>query len=282
MAQATEDTPRESATPYITKEQYESRDYTWRKDKKSKVLFFQFNKCRNKEGKKYERRTSEWEEHDLKKCFKNLVGGVDFKAYRNRKVTELPAIFDNEFQDDKRNMDYNCFIFILLSVGENDRIFCYDNEITITNFIEPIKRKQSMALKPKLFFIQNGDERLIGTVRGEVVKGKPLEFEHRKVPQEADFFIMQSIIPESLFLDPKFSDTFECIFMKDLIETVKDEKQNPGEKPLDIHQLSIRINARVNKRLMSKVPKSDTPMYYDRLPIPEVTSTLTKALCFPC
>ncbi|KAL3869921.1 hypothetical protein ACJMK2_042543 [Sinanodonta woodiana] len=284
MAQPTDDTPKESATQYITKEQFECEEYTWSKDKKCKVLLFVFNEGRNKEGTLYERRPSEWEEHDLEQSFRKLFGDVDFKAYRNHKVIELPAIFDEEFQDDKRNMAYNCFIFILLSVGENDTIFCYDNEITITNFIEPIKRKQSMALKPKLFFIQNGDERFIGPVKGEIVKGtEPVDFEVRSVPQEADFFIMQSIIPESLFPHAKFRDTYECIFMKYLIETVEDVKQEPGKIPFDIHKLSLRINAKVNKRLLDDTESNkDKRMYFDRLPIPEVTSTLTKVLRFQC
>ncbi|KAL3869920.1 hypothetical protein ACJMK2_042542 [Sinanodonta woodiana] len=284
MAQATDDTPKESATQYITKEQFESEEYTWLKNKKSKVLLFVFNEGRDKEGTLYERRGSEWEVCKLKKYFKKLLGDVDFEDYTIRNVTELPAIFDDEFQDDKRNMDYNCFVFILLSFGENDTIFCSDNEITITNFIEPIKRKQSMALKPKLFFIQNGDERFTGQVNGEILKGAGSDkYEVRSVPQEADFFIMQSSIPESLFPHTKFRDTNECIFMKYLIETIKDVKQEPGKIQLDIHKLSIRINAKVNKRLLDDTESNkDKRMYFDRLPIPEVTSTLTKALYFPC
>ena len=65
------------------------------------------------------------------------------------------------------------------------------------------------------------------------------------------------------------------------METIKDIKQEPGMKPLDIHTLSLRINARVNDRLKTDSKKDGTP-YIDILPIPEVTSTLTKALYFPC
>ncbi|KAK3592302.1 hypothetical protein CHS0354_030444 [Potamilus streckersoni] len=276
MAQPTDDRPKASATPSIKKADHESGQYNW-KWNKCKLLLFQNNQCCVKvNGKQvtYERKPSDQEISELKVSFETLLGDteMDFKAYCNSSAGELANIFDAEFQNNEKNMQFDCFIFLFITFGEDDRIFFWEGDISIANILEPIKKKQSMALKPKIFFIQSSDERYINPVNGIVLKGTEA-FETRKVPQEADFFIFHSIIPESLF-PVKERHENESVFLTALKEAVK----NPP-RPLDIHKLSLRINAKVFERLQNE---KCVGKHFDKLPIPEVTSTLTKALYFPC
>ncbi|KAK3592300.1 hypothetical protein CHS0354_030442 [Potamilus streckersoni] len=281
MSQPTDDRPNVTPIQSITKDDHESGKYIWNNNK-CKVFLLYCNKSSVKvNGQPTERKTSDWEISNLKRCLQCWLGNdvVDFKEYYNFTVKMLTEL-NKEIQNDAENKKYDCFIFIFLTCGDQDRIFCWDGEIPISNILEPIKKEPSMALKPKLFFIQSSDENLAKKLtytkgRGDSKSG---EYEMKKVPQEADIFIQHCILPESLFPVNLDKDEYECIFLTALMDTVKNTSTQ-----LDIHHLSLKINAAVDKRLQTAQSKQKNreTLDFDSLPIPEVTSTLTKALYFP-
>ncbi|KAL3869922.1 hypothetical protein ACJMK2_042544 [Sinanodonta woodiana] len=266
----------------ITVDDHESGKYKWNK-KQCKVFLLYCNQSPVRlTNVPSERKTSEFEISNLKERLKLWLGKdvVKFKDFHNF-GTELKNKLCEEIANAAENEKYDCFIFIVLTIGVQDRLFCWDGEISITDILEAVKKEPSMALKPKVFFIQCSDESLAEKpviTKAGAVPSVSEKYRTISIPREADVFILQCILPESLF--PVNDEINECIFVTALMETMEKAKTQ-----LDIHQLSIQVIAAVNERLQREHNKSKEDnketVDFNSLPVPEVTSTLTKALYFP-
>ncbi|XP_071107062.1 caspase-3-like [Haliotis cracherodii] len=146
-----------------------------------------------------ERTGSDLDEERLTERFSALQFTV--KTFRNRKSTQMVDLLDRASRED--HSDRDCFVCVILSHGEEDRIYGTDGPVEVTKLLDPFKghRCGSLAGKPKLFFIQacRGTEPDYGadvlSVKGdgdnEDVDDDVLIY---RIPREADFLVAYSTV----------------------------------------------------------------------------------------
>ncbi|XP_046568769.1 caspase-3-like isoform X2 [Haliotis rubra] len=143
-----------------------------------------------------ERSGSEVDEERLTERFSALQFTV--KSFRNQKRTQMVDLLDKASKDD--HSDSDCFVCVILSHGEEEKIYGTDGAVEVTKLLDPFKghRCGSLAGKPKLFFIQacRGMESDNGVdVLGVIGDGEDVdEVAIYRIPREADFLVAYSTV----------------------------------------------------------------------------------------
>lgn len=179
--------------------------------------------------------------------------------------------------------DYDCFVMVVLSYGIDGAIMCPDGStdklVPVEKVIEPFKADKcpSLALKPKLFFMQlcpaftyNIADSLTGS------GATPTEPEIRKIPTDSDILVQISTIPGSYsWYD---DDNALSWYIEGLKETLQKNCYDPlrrGQKSREIYDILLHVNRLYLTKLRDQ-GISPGKSYS----APAVTSTLTKDLYF--
>ena len=107
--------------------------------------------------KKYENNTHrerEWSVRDVQNLTNTLTNlDFDIKLCQDLTKQQLESVMQEQATIDHRNSD--CFLCVIMSHGNQERIVTSDNEeISFEQIMAPIKTCASLVNKPKLFFIQ--------------------------------------------------------------------------------------------------------------------------------
>ncbi|XP_067672929.1 caspase-7-like [Haliotis asinina] len=141
---------------------------------------------------------SDVDEERLKERFSALHFTV--QSFRNQTRTQMVDVLDKASKDD--HSDSDCFVCVILSHGEEDKIYGTDGPVEVTRLLDPFKGHccGSLAGKPKLFFIQacRGRESDNGVdvlgVKGDAEDEDVDEVAIYRIPREADFLVAYSTV----------------------------------------------------------------------------------------
>ncbi|XP_073934369.1 caspase-7 isoform X3 [Castor canadensis] len=205
----------------------------------------------------------------LFKCFRRL--GFDVVVHNDCTCDKMQDLLKKASEEDHR--DSACFACILLSHGEEDRIYGKDGVTPIKELTAHFRgdRCKTLLEKPKLFFIQacRGTE-LDDGIQADSGPINDMDANPRyKIPVEADFLFAYSTVPGYYSWRNPGSGSW---FVQALC-SVLDEY---GKK-LEIMQILTRVNHRVARHFESQ---SDNPLFHEKKQIPCVVSMLTKELYF--
>ncbi|XP_046376850.2 caspase-3-like [Haliotis rufescens] len=128
--------------------------------------------------------------------------GFKVKIHQDKTSFEMQSLIDEAAKSDFS--DYDCFACVILSYGEEGLVYGTDEPVQVEHFVDPFKQNNSLAGKPKLFFIQacnqeepeGGED--VSDAMGVTADGgddEELIPETYRIPAEADFFIAYSVIP---------------------------------------------------------------------------------------
>lgn len=172
--------------------------------------------------------------------------------------------------DTSKYEPYDCFFFVFLTFSEPDgRLHfndkqppeCFVHLEKIVNVVKDIRVTQG---KPKIFLIQSDDMDLMKPK--QYPKGPP-EKVFVKIPTDVDRLIIQSSIPQKIITGVVRKESFLIQAFVDVItNNIKSDRKE------DLLSLTIKINEKVSA-LIESIPSPPQP-----LPVPLVTSTLTKLL----
>ena len=152
------------------------------------------------------------------------------------------------------------FVCVLLSHGANNEIiYTYDGEFSISIIISMFKRNQSLAGKPKLFFIQA----CRGSHCMESIDGSH-GIELVTIPVEADFLVAYSTVAGYCSVRNTQHGSW---FIQSLCKVIVEK----GDKWEIMH-----IITEVNQRVAKKELQSTDQKFSEMKQVPCIVSTLTK------
>lgn len=172
--------------------------------------------------------------------------------------------------DTGKNMtESDCFMCIIMSYGEEGIVYGNDEKpIPMKKLMEPFKGDKCKVLagQPKIFIVQACPPR----EQNVLDNAENVEYKTQKIPVEADFLTVFSVIPGHLGWESEEKSSW---FIGSLSETL-DEYYDPlRSQKMDFLRLMTRVNNKVWQKLKSK-------KHID-LNIPYITSLLTKFIYFP-
>ncbi|XP_046568752.1 caspase-3-like [Haliotis rubra] len=211
--------------------------------------------------------------------------GFDVRMYINQTKKQMQEVMTQASKDD--HSDSDCFVCVILSHGEEDKIYGTDGPVEVTRLLDPFKghRCPTLTGKPKLFFIQacrgkatdfgadvtdavnmvGGDEDDDGDDTEE-----PVTY---RIPTEADFLIAYSVVSGYY----SWRDNIQgSVFIQALCEVLKEH----GAR-LDLMTLMTRVNKMVAYGFeVQEIRDVKRPYVYKMKQIPSVVSMLTKDVYF--
>ncbi|XP_072262232.1 caspase-7-like isoform X2 [Pyxicephalus adspersus] len=127
------------------------------------------------------RKGTDKDANSLKEVFESLGFTVQIK--KNATHQEIVEVLNEAAQPDASQ--WSCFVFVVLSHGEEGRFHCFDDIVEVENLFSKFRECKGLVGKPKLFFFQacRGEKRDCGvTTYSTAVKKNEY-----KIPVEADF-----------------------------------------------------------------------------------------------
>ncbi|XP_046376832.2 caspase-7-like [Haliotis rufescens] len=219
------------------------------------------------------------DEERLIKAFGTL--SFDVTPVRNLTVKEMVDGVEKVSTMDHTNND--CFVCVILSHGEEDKVHGTDGPVEVTKLLAPFRGDRCGTLdgKPKLFFIQTcgkkfddwGDFADALDVKGDVDgdeemdDGEPITY---RVPITADFLIAYSSAKGSR---ASTNQRKGSCYIQALCEVLEEH----GMK-LELMALLTQVNKKVAFGCLSNVPPS--PYTHGKRQIPCITSMLTGEVRF--
>ena len=203
---------------------------------------------------------------------------LEFKVILCQNYTKNQIELEIQKQASKNHSQSDCFLCVVMSHGNEDKIVTYDNrEISFEEIMAPIKECPSLENKPKLFFFQacRGGKKMASKApkptppeqaRISSAKGKPAEMtDHQpqqqkmqnvttkpkdtNIDNESDLLIYYSTLPNHL----SFSRDIEegTIFIKSVCDVFSNEayKNLPNNNKLS--QMILNINHKVKQQGLS-------------------------------
>ncbi|XP_053168723.1 caspase-7 isoform X2 [Hemicordylus capensis] len=209
---------------------------------------------------------------DLQKCFRKI--GFDVTVYNDLTCEAMENLLKEAACEN--HSDAACFSCILLSHGEEGRIYGTDGAMPIKDLTALFRgdKCQSLIGKPKLFFIQacRGCEFDDGIQTDSGPSNDTLEADANpsyKIPVEADFLFAYSTVPGYYSWRNPGKGSW---FVQSLCSVLSEYG-----KQLEILQILTMVNFKVATRYESQ---SDDPRYSEKKQVPCVVSMLTKELYF--
>lgn len=213
-------------------------------------------------------------------CKRLQILGFQVDKHQDVTADKMLAILDEYSQDD--HSDADCFVCVLLSHGEPDVIFGYDDQVQLTSIFQKFQGKNcpSLAGKPKIFIIQacrgwQFDKGVEMTVARDVVDSKrdfdtafPPE-EIIRIPDEADFLIAQSTVPGHYSWRNGIKGSWYIQALVDILDEYG--------ASIDILRLLTYVNRKVAYDFESS---TNMPSTTNMKQVPAFTSRLTKDLYF--
>ncbi|XP_043828258.1 caspase-3-like [Dromiciops gliroides] len=207
----------------------------------------------------------------LRDAFKSLKYEVrDKKDLTCKEIIEL--LYNVSKEDHSQRSSFIC---IILSHGEEGKIFGTDGSIELKEFTSFFKGDQCRSLvgKSKIFIIEacRGKELDCGVQpdSGTDDCGTQENTTRQKIPLEADFLCAYSTAPGYRSLGDEMAGSW---FIQSLCAVLKEH----GQK-LEIMQILTRVNRKVALEFESK--NSEVPSHTKKQ-VPCIVSTLTKELFF--
>ncbi|XP_046376743.2 caspase-7-like [Haliotis rufescens] len=211
--------------------------------------------------------------------------GFDVRMHINQTKRQMQEMMIQASKED--HSDSDCFVCVILSHGEEDRIYGTDGPVEVTKLLDPFKghRCPTLAGKPKLFFIQacrgkatdfgadvTDAMNVVGD--GEDEDGddaeEPVTY---RIPTEADFLIAYSVVSGYY----SWRDNMQgSLFIQALCEVLKEHGAT-----LDLMTLMTRVNKMVAYGFeVQEIKDVKRPYVYKMKQIPSVLSMLTKDVYF--
>ncbi len=244
----------------------DSDEYAMTKPKRGKAVIINNAKFRPS-TKKGDRMGSSVDTEHLKGTFEDL--GFDVEIHNDLSTSEmLKVAMDNGTTCDHSEAD--CFVFVIMSHGDEEVVYGNDGVITVDSLIQPFKSEQSKSLKgkPKLFFIQacRGKELADSIIQSASDAGKSNRPGYH-IPSESDILIAHSTIPGHYAWRNHIDG---CWFIQALCTTLKQYAQSK-----DLLWILTKVNRCVAFEFDSRA-EDDTFKHKKQMPC--VLSMLTKQL----
>ncbi|NWV68250.1 CASP6 protein, partial [Malurus elegans] len=215
---------------------------------------------------------------NLKRSLTDL--GFEVRPFDNLKADEVLQKIHEASMDDHSNAD--CFVCVLLSHGEDDHIYAYDDKIKIQTITDMFRgdKCQSLVGKPKIFIIQacrgdKHDDPVIAYDSTDSSHESPdgeTEVDAAAVytlPAGADFIMCYSVAQGYY----SHRDTFYgSWYIQDLCETLRKYGCS-----LEFTELLTLVNRKVSHR---RVDRCKNINFIGKKQIPCFASMLTKKLYF--
>ncbi|XP_046376831.1 caspase-3-like isoform X1 [Haliotis rufescens] len=217
---------------------------------------------------------------DASNIYQNLKAlGFTVEMHTNKTTGDMKKIMTEAAKKDFSNSD--CFACVILSHGEEGAVYGTNGPVEIKDLVDPFKghRCQSLAGKPKLFFIQacrgQGLDEGVDVSDALGVKGDgdedvemaPVTY---RIPTEADFLMAYSVVPGYFSWRNSSRGSW---FIQALCAVL----EKYGHK-LDLMTMMTRVNKLVAYDFESNASKE---FMNRKKQIPCITSMLTKDLYFP-
>ncbi|XP_046376833.1 caspase-3-like [Haliotis rufescens] len=223
-----------------------------------------------------ERKGSDVDEQKLIKTFTAL--SFDVKSVRNQTREQMVKLLEKVSRDIHKDSD--CFVCVILSHGEEDKVHGTDGPVEVTKLLAPFRgdRCSALAGKPKLFFIQacRGTQYDDGAdalgVKGDGPGGEDEdmgvedELVTYRIPREADFLIAYSSVRGYRAWRHEGKGSW---FIQTLCKVLEEHREK-----LDL----LTMMTRVNHTVAFDFPSQGRA--HKKKQIPCITSMLTKDLFF--
>lgn len=221
-------------------------------------------------------------ERDSKNMYRLLcaLGFEDIQSYDDSSVKKMKDVMDEVRNEDFSNKD--CFLCVILSHGEEGYVYGTDDKVSIEDLVFPLKGNNcpSLALKPKIFFIQacrgkkvdDGVE--VADAVGEDEEAMDESVEMRRIPTEADFIMAYSVVPGYFSWRNSVKGSWFMQAIYDVFMTKCKDGKHLWQK-LDL----VKLLTRVNKKVAFEFESNSSHMNMKKQ-IPCITSMLTKDLQF--
>jgi caspase 7 len=244
--------------------------YDMNNEKRGKALIINIKKYVNNTHTE-----REWSIKDVENLTNTLTNlEFDIKLCQDLTKEQLESVMQEQATYDHRNSD--CFLCVIMSHGNQERIVTSDNEeISFEQIMAPIKACASLVNKPKLFFIQacrgendaefasskagsssaqstssnSGDETQnmndhgLNTILNDSQQhnNKP---QTTKIENESDLLVYYSTLPNHLSFSKDISEG--TVFIKSLCEVFdKYAYKNLPNNNLPLSQMITKINESV-------------------------------------
>ncbi|XP_029441007.1 caspase-3 isoform X2 [Rhinatrema bivittatum] len=202
----------------------------------------------------------------LMKTFRTL--GFHVTVFNDQTCDNIFDLLKKVAQEDHRKR--NCFVCVVLSHGENGKIYGVDGCLELINLTRLFKGDQCKSLvgKPKLFFIQacRGMDLDAGV---ETDSGSDNYGNRQKIPVEADILFAYSTVPGYYSWRNTVNGSW---FIQSLCEML-----NRHAKELELMHILTRVNHKVALEYESS---STSPGFNAMKQIPCIVSMLTKEFYF--
>ncbi|XP_059175774.1 caspase-3-like isoform X2 [Physella acuta] len=196
--------------------------------------------------------------------------GFEIIQRNNLTAEEMRLILQTVAAQD--HTDNSCFVCIILTHGDEGYVFGTDREVLFDDLVAPFKgnKCKSLASKPKIFLVQACKE---PEFQEEADTGMEVESEGetivQKIPTEADFLVVYSIVPGSLSWRNKGNGSW---FIQAIAEIFEKNYQT-----LDV----MTMMTRVIKKVAKDFEQNAKTLFLERKrQIPCITSMLTKDVYF--
>ncbi|XP_030047368.1 caspase-3 [Microcaecilia unicolor] len=202
----------------------------------------------------------------LQKTFRTL--GFYVQVFNDQTCDKIFNLLKNVAKEDHSKR--NCFVCVVLSHGEDGKIYGTDGCLELINITRLFRGDQCKSLigKPKLFFIQacRGTELDAGV---EADSSTDDYGDRQKIPVEADFLFAYSTVPGYYSWRNTTNGSW---FIQSLCEML-----NQHADKLELMHILIRVNRKVALEFESSSP---CPGFNAMKQIPCIVSMLTKELYF--
>ncbi|XP_045181701.1 uncharacterized protein LOC123540593 isoform X2 [Mercenaria mercenaria] len=273
-----------------TEEEFQSKQYRWRKDNGNILVTIVSQPFRlghaDKETKITETDPQDGSNKDidalhLKKFFEEekekfpvavdckFRQNIDFDAY----IKDYIEIMEDKDKKFDKYEKYDCFVFVFLTYIDDEKLHFHDKCIPLEEILNKVKAQEVTRGKPKIFLVQSDDNTLLGV---KTLPKGPVEVIERKIPQDADRFIIQSTVPQGIANRNTSSGTKNPSFLiQAFTQALSENWEREEHKREDFLSLSTEINGKVDDMIRSSGDNRAGDMQ-----VPLVTSTLTKQLLF--
>ncbi|KAH3776736.1 uncharacterized protein LOC127845533 [Dreissena polymorpha] len=261
------------------------------------------------EGSKLVHREVDVDMKLLDKFFRKLNPDTVIKRLVNHTRAEIFEEIDNINAN-----SYDAFYFVVLSYLDKGhhhhhheheasdtgfKIQFYDKSIEMSELMDRVKSRPGMALKPKVFIVQADDLELLtpNIIHKAIPSGPGYKESIVKIPTDADQLLLVSTIPQSLVEKGHATSVAHSDGGIVTHPTEQDERarrENSGhtipksslliqafaqvlrDSDLDVFSNTPTINGKVLELLKSLQLGNE---FDDKIPVPNVYSTLTRFLC---
>lgn len=202
----------------------------------------------------------------LQELFRGL--GFDVILEHNQTVNQMTDLIKKAANEDHSNSD--SFVLAVLSHGENDIVYGYDDTIRVDDLLHPLKQSSSLVGKPKFILIQ--------ACRGtNLDEGNEVAFDGdddvvSKIPIEADYLYAYSTVPGYYAWRNSQKGSW---FVQALVDVFGQEGIT---EQFDVLRLLTRVNCQVAYEFQSNA--SNMAMNRKKQ-VPYIASTLTKDFYLP-